>query len=228
MTEITFRSDVSVDLMAHMGTEADIVHGARLSTKGAASVPDGESKGLIRFLIREGHTVPLEHCVLSFRFEVPIFVSRQIVKYTHSRISEESGRYKELEPVFYVPAEDRPVKQVGKTGDYRFVENPDLNEYAGDVIADASHTAWWNYESLLREGVAKEVARMVLPVNTYSTMRVTGNLVHWLHFCHQRMTEAASHGQVEIAMVADKVGEHLAELYPTVWDEFVKKGYSLK
>lgn len=222
MTEVTFRSDVTVELVDSMGTEQSIVRRARTSTLGARAEAE-EAAGLVRFLMREGHGSPFESPELEFRFEVPVFVSRQIVKHRISEINEESGRYKELEPVFYVPEEDRPVKQVGKTGDYKFVESPALNEYAGDVIADSSYAAWWGYENLLREGVAKEVARMVLPVNIFSTMYVKMNLRGWLNFIKLRTQRYGSHAQYEVALVGEKVRDVLVEKFPVVMDQFEKE-----
>lgn len=226
MTEITFRSDVTVELLQHTGSEAMIVQAARQSTQGknAKAVDNGR---FIGFLAGEGHLVPLEHNILTFHLEVPIFVSRQIVKYRHSSISEESGRYREMEGVFYFPRLDRPVVQTGKTGDYVFEENLEMSIYAGDVLKETARYAWHSYQVALGEGIAKEVARMCLPVNLYSSMVVSMNLIGWLHFVSQRATLAPSHGQYEIAMVADAVGVQIEELYPNVWETFVTNGYKL-
>lgn len=226
MSEVTFRSDVTVNLRQHVGSEAFIIEAARQSTEGRHA-KDVEVPRLLKFLAREEHTVPFMHNLLTYHLEVPIFVSRQIVKYRHSAISEESGRYRELEGVFYVPADERPVTQVGKTGDYQFEHDAGLSLEVQYTVKSNSTDCWENYEYLLQCGVAKEVARMVLPVNLYSSMIVSMNLVGWLHFIHQRATDAASHGQYEIALVADKVAEDIARLYPNVWEQFVENGYSL-
>lgn len=226
MTEISYRSDVTVELLQHVGGEAVVVQAARQSTQGrnAKAVDNGR---FINFLAEEGHLVPLEHNLLTFHLEVPIFVSRQIVKYRHSSISEESGRYREMEGVFYIPSDERPVVQVGKTGDYSFDHDTDTSVLVQDSLKASSEEVWENYEYMLEMGVAKEVARMCLPVNLYSSMVVSMNLVGWLHFVAQRATLAPSHGQYEIAMVADKVAEKIEELYPNVWKTFVENGYKL-
>lgn len=226
MSEITFRSDCTVELLQHTGSEAMIVQAARQSTQGknAKAVDNGR---FIGFLAGEGHLVPLEHNILTFHLEVPIFVSRQIVKYRHSSISEESGRYREMEGVFYVPGSERPVVQTGRTGDYVFEADPRKNDLAGQVIKVSSQNSWSDYECLLGLGVAKEVARMCLPVNLYSSMVVSMNLIGWLHFVSQRATLAPSHGQYEIAMVADAVGVQIEALYPNVWETFVTNRYKL-
>lgn len=224
---VEFRSDMKVELAQHMGSEAFIVHAAKTSTLGAESPRHDETKGFLGWLTRERHKLPFEHAVLTFRFEVPIFVSRQIVKYRHTSISEESGRYREMESVFYVPDDNRPVVQVGKTGDYRFEHDYQSVLTARNTMIINSRESWTKYQGLLDFGIAKEVARMVLPVNLYSTMVVTGNLIHWLHFISQRATASASHGQYEIAEVADKVALEIEKLYPTVWAKFVENGYVL-
>lgn len=226
MTEIQFRSDVSVELLQHVGGQDMIVQAARQSTQGknAKAVDNGR---FINFLAEEGHRAPMEHNLLTFHLEVPIFVSRQIVKYRHSSISEESGRYREMEGVFYVPSQQRPVVQTGKTGDYEFAQDKAMNGALGRALQVSSATAWGYYTGLLEVGIAKEVARMCLPVNLYSSMVVSMNLVGWLHFVGQRATAAPSHGQFEIALVADKVAEHIEELYPDVWATFVSNGYKL-
>lgn len=226
MDVISFRSDVTVELLQHVGGEAVVVQAARQSTQGrnAKAVDNGR---FINFLAEEGHLVPLEHNLLTFHLEVPIFVSRQIVKYRHSSISEESGRYREMEGVFYLPHEDRPVVQTGKTGDYTFMQEFAKQRFAEEAIYAHSVDCWETYWGLLEEGIAKEVARMVLPVNLYSSMVVSMNLVGWLHFVAQRATLAPSHGQYEIAMVADKVAEKIEELYPNVWNTFTDNGYKL-
>lgn len=222
LTDITCRSDVTVELVDHMGDEQSIVRAARVSTLGSSAEKE-EAEGLIRYLVREGHGTPLEAPVLTFRLEVPVFVSRQIVKHRISSINEESGRYKELEPVFYVPSVDRPVKQVGKTGAYIFESDDNAWSEAHSQIKILSNRAWTVYESLLATGVAKEVARMVLPVNIYSTMYVTMNLRSWLNFVKLRTNQFGSHAQYEIALVADEVLAQLATMYPTVMTQFVKE-----
>lgn len=211
-----FRSDMKVELLDSMGTEQSIVRAARTSTLGTKAEPK-EAQGLVKFLVREGHLVPLEHCVLTFRLEVPIFVSRQIVKHRTSSISEESGRYRVLDSEFYLPLLERPVKQVGKTGDYRFEQDSALNLATRNVMRFTSEEADFSYRKLLEAGVAKEVARMVLPVNTYSTMVMTMNLRNWLQFLGLRSSYGKGHPQYEIALVADQIAEIIKEKFPTVF-----------
>ena len=144
----------------------------------------------------------------------------------HNSINESSGRYSVLEGTFYVPDDYRPLVQIGKTGDYQFEQGTDYQrETTWLATRNAALMCWDQYQLMLEDGIAKEVARMVLPVNTYSQMVVTANLRTWLHFVAQRASEAPSHGQYEIAMVADQVGLYIQELFPNVWQEFVEGGY---
>lgn len=226
MSEITFRSDAGVTLLQHAGGEDMVILAARQSTNGRHA-KQVDVPRLLKFLAEDGHKVPFEHNILTFHFEVPIFTSRQILKYRHSSISEESGRYRELEGVFYIPDANRKVVQVGKTGEYRFEQDFSVYQEVEDTLIHNSCETWKNYLHLLDKGTAKEVARMVLPLNLYSSLVVSMNLVGWLHFISQRATLAPSHGQVEIADVADQVAEHVEELYPNAWKQFVDNGYRL-
>jgi thymidylate synthase (FAD) len=224
MTDIKFRSDMTVDLLAVTGVYPDeraIAEAARVSTLGKDTEP-GEVEGLVRYLVRSHHTSPLEQVDFIFRIEAPIFVTRQIIRHRTLAINEESGRYRELEGVFYVPEEGRRLRQVGKTGDYEFTDFPEASAYAREVIQDQSGFGWDAYRSLLDAGVAKEVARMVLPVNLYSTMQVKASLHNWLRFITKRTFAYREKPQHEVAMVGDKIKAHLTEHFPVVVDEFDK------
>ena len=223
MKEIEFTDEITVELIDMMGSEQRIVQAARVSTKGAHAEAQ-EAKGLVKFLVREKHEVPLEHCVMTFRIHAPIFVTRQILKHRLTSISEESGRYRELDPVFYTPDETRPVVQTGKTGDYEFVPDAAANLLAYDAIAVNSMTAWANYEKLLSQGIAKEVARTVLPTNLYSTLYMTINLRSALNFIALRTARYGSHPQHEIALVGEQVRDVLAEHFPTVLEAWEARG----
>jgi len=164
--------------------------------------------------MREGHHVPFEHTGVSFRIEAPIFVTRQILKHRISSISEASGRYSEMDGVFYVPGHFRPVKQVGKTMDYQFEQDDYLSGEAYDAIVMTSSDAWNSYQHMLQIGIAKEVARMVLPVNLYSTLWITMNTRSLLNFFNLRSSEGEGHPQHEIVQVADQMLKIWAGLFP--------------
>lgn len=185
---------------------------------GAASVEAQESQGLINFLWREGHMSPFEHNAFTFLVEAPIFTINQMVRHRIASYNIESGRYKELEPVFYIPRKSRPVVQVGKTGDYKFEDaEPASSVAARSHIKIASEDAWYRYERLLADGIAKEVARMVLPLNIYSSLYVTMNARALMNFLTLRNEE---HAQYEIREVAQKMEVILAEKLPMVYKAF--------
>lgn len=225
-----FSSDVKVDLIDHMGSEASIVMAARVSTLGSKAEAE-ESAGLLRYLYNNGHASPFEHCVLTFRVEAPIFVTREMLRHRLSSFNESSGRYMELEGRFYVPNDKRPLVQVGKVGNYDFVAGEPLQsaQTAWSIIK-ANKAAWNEYRMMLDNGIAREVARMVLPVNTYSTIYYTANLRSILNFLSLRVDwgEGATYRskpQHEIELVALEIAAHVQLMYPTVFDLFRKNGF---
>lgn len=237
MTEVQFRSDVTAVLVDSMGGEHSIVRRARVSTQGKGSIEipedvlsNGDTR-LLKWLYKHKHGVPFEGVEFEWYFEVPIFISRQIVKHRLGSINEESGRYRELQPVFYLISEDRLLTQVGKTGDYNFQQGtPEMFGSVQFVQTATAQAAWDNYEKLLELGVAKEVARQHLPLNLYSSMYFKANLRSMLNFCSLRKDwgENAKHpskAQHEIALLTDQIAEVLKEKVPNVWESFVEAGY---
>lgn len=233
-----FRSDVTAKLMDSMGGEGSIVRRARVSTEGEGSteiptaILEGSDLGLLRWLYRHQHGTPFEGVEFEWYFEVPIFVSRQIVKHRLSSINEESGRYREMEGVFYIiPEEGRDIVQVGKTGDYKFEQGrPDQVGATRFVQESSAEAAWENYQKLLAYGISKEVARMHMPVNLYSSMYYKTNLRSLLNFISLRKDwgETAQHqskAQYEISLLTDQISEVVKEKLPNVWDCFVESGY---
>lgn len=213
--DYTTSSQMTVEIVDSMGDDMSPVRAARVSTGTNVGNNPQRDLGLLRYLIRENHTVPFETQIVTFYIEAPIFVTRQMLKHRISSISEESGRYRELEGKFYVPGPQRKVVQVGKTGDYEFVESDsELNYDAAVQIANASEDSWERYKHLLRIGVAKEVARMVLPVNLYSHLYMTMNSRSIMNFLFLRLSDFGSHPQYEIEQVANTMYESWRALYP--------------
>lgn len=221
MSGIKFKSDMGVDYIDHMGSDETVARAARVST-GRDQLEQGKIEGLIGYLVREGHTSTLEHCTLTVRVHVPVFVHRQIM--THRTLSKnsESGRYKELEPIFYVPSEDRPLVNTGSGA------HPDLKDAPNWMfrVVEAAHRtpaedSWKQYEGLLSIGVATEVARNVLPVSIYTSAYLTGNLLGWFNFLRLR-NGVHGHPQYEIVEVAKKVEAIIEELYPVTYKAWVE------
>lgn len=229
MTQPRFRSDVSVTLIDSMGSDERICQAARVSTQGADSYGTGEAEGLINFLARERHGSPFEHVVFQWLIEAPIFVWREFMRHRIASYNEESGRYKQLEPVFYVPDSDRKLIQVGKTGNYDFVPGTLEQHYSVIFAIKNSCIASYNhYQNLLSDGIAKEVARMVLPVNIYSSAYVTMNLRAAMNFLSLRnKVEGAAyptHPQREIEMVAEQMEATIRQVVPLAMAAFDKNG----
>jgi thymidylate synthase (FAD) len=238
LVPVDFRSDVKAVLMDSMGGEGSIVRRARVSTEGEGStkipqeILEGSDLGLLKWLYRNQHGTPFEGPEFEWYFEVPVFVSRQIVKHRLSSINEESGRYREMKGQFYViPEEGRKIVQVGKTGDYKFEEGrPDQIDAFRSVQKMMAEAAWINYQKLLAYGIAKEAARMILPVSLYSSMYFKCNLRSLLNFVSLRKDWGddavhASKAQTEIEWLTDQIVEVLKEKVPNVWDLFVESGY---
>ena len=223
---------MTVQLIQSMGGDDSVVRSARVSTTSgtASSFSMGErEEGLINYLMRDRHGTPFEHNAFTFYIEAPIFVFREFMRHRIASYNEESGRYKELSPVFYVPDENRKLVQVGKPGAYVFEEGSYTQKMMTPAaIKRANREAYISYQTLLKEGVAREVARAVLPVNLYSSMYVTMNARSLMNFLSLRTTREGTHfpsfPQREIEMVAEKMEELFAEKMPITYATFNKNG----
>lgn len=231
-----FRSDMTVDLVRGHASDADVLWAARVSTLGDqtrdADAPSDPARdaGLIRYLMTNRHGTPFEHNSFTFYIEAPIFVFREFHRHRIGwSYNEVSGRYRELAPTFYVPDADRPLVQVGKTGHYTFVPGtPEQTLLADEAIRQAAETAYAEYQRMLAAGIAKEVARAVLPVGTYSAMYATCNARSLMAFLslrtHDDESKFPSYPQAEIEMVATKMEQHFASLMPITHAAFAAAG----
>lgn len=230
-TSINLKSDVTVELIDSMGGLQRIVEAARVSTKGADARGSEESEGLVRFLFNNRHASPFEHVMFTFYIQAPIFVTREMLRHRISSFNEESGRYSEMKPLFYVPGADRPLAQVGKVGAYNFVAGtPEQQAVVQDAHVTAYMTCYEQYKRMLDAGVAREVARNVLPVGLFSSLYYTANLRSLTNFLSLRVdwgTDAVdpSSPTYEIELVALEIGKYVQEKLPFVWELFVANGY---
>jgi thymidylate synthase (FAD) len=232
--EVIFRDDVSVELIKASASDADVIWAARVSTAGEQSMDEiGEdparSAGLINYLARERHGSPFEHTSMTFFISAPIFVFREFMRHRIASYNEESGRYRELKPVFYIPNQARNLIQIGKTGAYEFIPGTDEQfQVTVDAMKDAYTVAYDSYKKMLDAGIAREVARAVLPVATYSSMYVTMNARALMNFLSLRTSREGSHfpsyPQREIEMVAEKMEAEFAKLMPLTYQAFEKSG----
>lgn len=229
MTEIKFREDFGVELVDAFGSDHRVCQAARVSTLGVDSYGSEESKGLINFLLKNRHGSPFEHIYLTWLITCPIFVWREFMRHRMANYNEESGRYKQLEPVFYLPPRHRPLQQIGKTGHYEFVPGTDEQYRALDkFFRSGAINQYADYEHLLSLGIAKEVARMELPLNIYSSAYVTMNARALMNFLSLRTKDASSlfksYPQWEIAQVAGAMEEGFSEKFPLVHEAFASNG----
>lgn len=222
-----FRSDVTVELIDGTASDALVARAARVSTGNDMS-SDNES-GLINFLMKNRHGSPFEHGIFTFRVEAPIFVWREHMRHRIASYNEESGRYKKLEPVFYVPDEDRNLVQEGKAGQYSFVPGSSNQQALVRVEIEAnSEDAYKSYQNMLNNGIAREVARMVLPVNIYSSAYVSMNPRGLMNFISLRTKSDdsffPSFPQREIEMVAEKYEQIFSQEMPLTYIAFTNNG----
>ncbi|HEX4817994.1 MAG TPA: FAD-dependent thymidylate synthase [Nonomuraea sp.] len=232
--EITFRSDVDVELIKSAASDADVLWAARVSTKGESSLAELEadpqrSRGLINFLMRDRHGTPFEHSSMTFYISAPIFVFREFMRHRTFSYNEESGRYRQLVPVFYVPGPDRKLVQEGKPGKYVFKDgSPEQHKVVTEATQESYRQSYRAYLEMLEAGVAREVARTVLPVGLYSTMYATCNARALMNFLSLRVRREdstfPSFPQREIEMVAEKMEELWAGLMPLTHEAFEANG----
>ena len=231
---IRFRSDVSVELIKAAASDADVIWAARVSTKGEQSLDDvatdpERSRGLINYLMRDRHGSPFEHSTMTFFVQAPIFMWREHFRHRIASYNEESGRYKVLEPVFYTPGPERKLIQIGKAGAYEFIDGtPEQFDIVTEQTKLACETAYAAYQKMLDAGIAREVARIVLPVTIYSSAYVTMNARAMMNFLSLRTKSDDSHfpsfPQREIEMVAEKYEAEWAKLMPLTHAAFVANG----
>lgn len=233
--DLRFRSDMSVELIKHSAADSDVIWAARVSTAGEESAAelrkDAErSAGLINFLMRDRHGSPFEHSSMTFLITAPIFVFREFHRHRAGwSYNEESGRYRELASVFYLPGADRKLVQQGRPGKYEFVDGSAAQrQLTSDAMRAAYQHSYQLYQEMLSNGIAREVARAVLPVGLYSSMYATCNSRSLMHFLSLRTTSenalVPSFPQREIEMVAEQMEALWAKLMPLTHGAFNDHG----
>ncbi len=234
---IQFRSDITVELVRASAHDSDVLFAARVSTKGEQTLEAAQdvdldtsrSKGLINYLMRDRHGSPFEHNSMTFYVQAPIFVFREFMRHRIASYNEESGRYRELDPVFYVPGPDRNLVQVGKAGAYDFLPgSAEQTELAVREAQTVARDAYASYQRMLDAGIAREVARIVLPLSIYSSMYVTMNARALMNFLSLRTKREGTHfpsfPQREIEMAAEQMEAFWADHMPLTYEAFNENG----
>jgi len=190
---------------------------------------EAAKKGRITFMMKNLHGSVFEHNMKTFRVEAPIFVFREWHRHRINSINEASGRYTELPPVFYIPPPERPLIQVGKPGAYEYVAGASVDyEWLVTDMKDNASRQYSSYQARLKRGIAKEVARMSLGVNIYSTMYWTCNARSLMAFLSLRTNEPKSmfpsKPMKEIEVCARMMEAKFAELFPITYEAFCEHG----
>ncbi len=206
-----------------MGTDSDIANSARISYDYQGPSKD---RALLRYLMRNKHTSPFEMAELKFELRAPIFVFRQWIRHRTANVNEVSARYTQLPAEMFVPEYVSAQSDTNKQG--RREDGPlhQSNVLRGNIEA-ANKSAYADYELLLSEGVAREMARGVLPLNIYSKMVWKMDLHNLFHFLKLRLDP---HAQKEIRMYAEVIEKLVALKFPLAYEAFVdysKESYTL-
>lgn len=211
--EISVLDHGFVALTDVMGTDRVPAQTARTSFRNKTEKTEEEDAKLTAYLIRNRHTTPLEFCQLRFYMKMPIFVARQLVRHRTASINEISYRYVTAAREFYVPAPDRMQRkaETNKQGSsHECVDNPSL---CAKIMRESNHHAFDAYDQLLSFGLAPELARVVLPVATYTEWYWQSDLHNFLHMLKLRLD---AHAQYEIRVYAEAMLTLARVKFPTI------------
>ena len=202
-----------------MADDLSVVNGARVSFARRRDEVDDADAGLIRFLMRDRHGTPFEHNAFRFHIRCPIFVAREWFRHRIGSFNEFSMRYAKATDEFYVPAAEDVRTQIGKPGAYSFEPvEPELAERTRQELQAVYDAAYETYTGLVEAGVARELARAVIPVGAYTEFYWTVNARALMNFVSLRAAETA---QREIRKYADACELFLAERMPITHAAFV-------
>ena len=205
-----------------MADDLSVVNAARVSFARRKEEMDDSDAGLIRFLLRERHGTPFEHNSFRFHVRAPLFVAREWFRHRVGSFNEFSMRYARATDDFYVPEPEDVRTQVGKPGSYSFEPvEPELAEATRDELRAVYDEAYATYERLVERGVARELARLVMPVGAYTEFYWTVNARSLMNFVSLRAAEAA---QREIRRYAEACERFLEEAMPVTYAAFVAAG----
>jgi thymidylate synthase (FAD) len=213
-----------VRLVDFMGGDEFIVQAARVSYgKGTKSVK--ENSGLIRYLMRHLHTTPFEMVELKFHVKLPIFVARQWIRHRTANVNEYSGRYSVMKDEFYVPEHEAIHFQslMNKQGRREEEVPPELRQNVINILTETQRELFTEYEQLLESDIARELARINLPLSLYTEWYWKIDLHNLFHFLRLRIDP---HAQYEIRVYAEAMAEITKRVVPLAWEAF--EDYMLK
>ena len=204
---------MQVEYVDHLGSDINVVNAAKVSfSKEVKEFDLVKDAKLINYLAKHNHFTPLAHTAVTLRLKAPIFMARQFVKHQIGLVwNEESRRYINHEPEFYIPKEYRGRPDNVKQGSAGVLEDSDLMY---DAVYQQSINALTTYNNLLEGGVAPEMSRMVLPQNVMTNWVWTGSLVAFARVVKLRLDP---HAQLEAQILAQMIDDVVAPLYPVSW-----------
>ncbi len=208
-----------VRVIDYMGDDSAIVQAARVSY-GAGTKHVQNDRGLIRYLMRHWHSTPFEMCEIKFHVKLPVFIARQWIRHRTANVNEYSARYSILDREFYIPAPEQLAAQstVNNQGRGEVLQGEEAARVLEMLKADAMRS-YDNYESMLsqegQQGLARELARMDLPMNIYTQWYWKIDLHNLFHFLRLR---ADSHAQYEIRVYADEMCKIVADWVPAAYE----------
>ena len=208
-----------VRLVDYFGGDQRIVQSARVSYgEGTKSV--SQDGALIDYLLRHQHTSPFEQVVMTFHVKMPIFVARQWVRHRTGRMNEVSGRYSIMKDEFYVPAEDKvsPQSTDNKQGRATEAFDKDTADKIINKLEEGQKAAYESYNELIDSGLAREIARINLPLSLYTEFYWEMDLHNLFHFLKLRLD---SHAQYEIRVYAQVILEMCRKVAPMATESFI-------
>ena len=210
----------------HLGDDLRIVETARISFKSPSKGEEADKK-LLMYLFKNRHTSPFEACNISFNIKMPIFCMRQFVRHRTFRLNEWSGRYSELVDEFYTPEiwrfQDTKNKQGSVVKTVDVPEDHIWHQENHDIAKSVFEFSYVQYQKLLERGVAKELARIVLPVSMFTEIYVNVDVHNLIHFLNLRQDP---HAQWEMREVANAMDTIFQDLFP--WCAEARKTHKLK
>ena len=219
-----------VRVVDYMGDDTSIVQSARVSYgKGTKQV--STDKGLIKYLMRHWHSTPFEMCEIKYHIKLPIFIARQWIRHRTANVNEYSARYSILDKEFYLPTQENLAAQSSSNRQGRgdIIDGAQAKEVLELLKSDAERT-YDNYETMLNErfdgsiidkskkGLARELARMNLTLNTYTQWYWKTDLLNLMNFLRLR---ADKHAQFEIRVYADLMLDTLKKWVPMTYEAFM-------
>ena len=211
-----------VTLKNQVGSDLTVVNSARVSFGRQVENLQPDDIRLVHYLMKNKHGTPFEHAWFMFHIKCPIFVAREWMRHRMASYNEISGRYTKLSPEFYVPKLEDFRRQTGKPGEYKFEPvDHDLAYDMRHLMHCHNEEAYELYESMLEKGIAREVARMVLPVSTYTEFYFSVNARSLMNFLSLRNADNALREIREYARIVEKI---FAEKMPFTYSTFLENG----